>query len=148
MRFFLLLYIKTWQQVQNLYPIPPPYMFKSLGVKTRKNTFEESTDFPIGTKYELTAGKFPLTDYNDAFSESGLYHTLDKNIEVKIIEFDTSCEEGKLNKHGSCKIKVERRFKKEEATTGGRKNKSNRRKTNRRKTNRRKSNRRKTNRRR
>ena len=60
------------------------------------------------------------------FSESGLYHTLNGNIEVKITGFTDSCQEGQFNTYGSCKITVEK------VTTGGRKNKSNRRKSNRR----------------
>ena len=112
----------------------PPYRFNSLGVyNPDTNRFDASNDFPTNTQYELTAGKFPLTDYNDLFSKSKLYHTLNENIEVKITGFDNSCQEGQINKYGSCQITVE----KKEATTGGRKNKSNRRKTNRRKSNRR-----------
>jgi len=111
----------------------PPYIFESLGVyNPNTHAFEESNDFPTNTQYKLTAGKFPLTDYKDLFSESGLYHTLDENIEVKITRFDISCQEGQINKYGSCNITVEKK-----ATTGGRKNKSNRRKSNRRKSNRR-----------
>ena len=38
----------------------PPFIFKSLGVFDReKDQFKESEDFPIGTEYTLTAGKFP-----------------------------------------------------------------------------------------
>ena len=89
----------------------------------------------------MTDGKFPLTDYTDEFSESGLYHTLNGNIKVKIIGFKNSCEEGDLNKYGPCKIIVEKAF------LGGRKkrnlkNKSKRRRSNRKRSNRRKSNRR------
>ena len=116
----------------------PPYRFKSLGVyNPRTHAFAASDDFPTDTEYELTAGKFPLTDYKDLFSQSELYHTLDENIEVKITGFTNSCQEGHFNKYSSCEITVEKK-----ATTGGRKNKSNRRKSNRRKSNRRKSNRR------
>jgi hypothetical protein len=115
-----------------------PWRFKSLGVRnTESNESAVSTDFPKDTEYTLTEGKFPLTDYKDMFSESGLYHTLNNNIEVKITGFDNSCQEGQINKYGSCKITVEKK-----ETAGGRKNKSNRRKSNRRKSNRRKSNRR------
>ena len=124
----------------------PPYIFESLG---KRNDMEPGNivdnKFPKDKLYVLRDGKFPLTDYKDMFSKSNLYHRLDvidNNIKVKITGFDNSCQEGQINKYGSCKITVEK-----EATTGGRKNKSNRRKTNRRKTNRRKSNRRKTNRR-
>ena len=115
-----------------------PFRFKSLGVYNRETQlFDQSAEFPTNTEYELTAGKFPLTDYKDLFNKSGLYHTLNRNIEVKIIRFDNSCLEGQINKYGSCKITVEKK-----ETAGGRKNKSNRRKSNRRKSNRRKSNRR------
>ena len=134
----------------------PPYMFKSLGVyDPDTRAFVASNDFPSvnNTKdeltYELTEGKFPLTDYTDMFSKSGLYHTLNNNIKVKITGFDISCYAGKINEYGSCKITVEKEATDEpNAIVGGRKNKSNRRKTNRRKSNRRKTNRRKTNRRR
>jgi hypothetical protein len=119
---------------------PPyrPYTFKSLGVFNSSTAhFDESTDFPKGTEYVLTAGKFPLTDgVNDYFFKSGLYHTLNKDIEVELTGSHAYCDEGKLNKE-FCRIIV-----KKKATTGGRKNKSNRRKSNRRKSNRRKSNRR------
>ena len=126
----------------------PPYTFKSLGVQNKDpGAFGVSSDFPNGNIYELTEGKFPLSNYKDMFSESGLYHTLNEDIKVKITGFDNSCQEGKINKFGSCKITVEKE------TLGGRKkrglkNKSNRRKSTRRKSNRRKSNRRKSNRRR
>jgi hypothetical protein len=120
----------------------PPYKFKSLGILDDEDRFiGSSDDFKKDNEYKLTDGKFPLTDYTDEFSESGLYHTLDGNIKVKIIGFKNSCEEGDLNKYGPCKIIVEKAF------LGGRKkrnlkNKSKRRRSNRRKSNRRKSNRR------
>ena len=89
----------------------------------------------------MTDGKFPLTDYKDEFSESGLYHTLNGNIKVKIIGFNGSCEEGDINKYGPCKIIVERANQ-----AGGRRKRkgksSKKRKSNRRKSNRRKSKRR------
>ena len=119
-----------------------PYKFKSLGIFNEQDVYVGSSDdFKKDNEYELTDGKFPLTDYTDEFSESGLYHTLDGNIKVKIIGFKNSCEEGDLNKYGPCKIIVEKAF------LGGRKkrnlkNKSKRRRSNRRKSNRRKSNRR------
>ena len=120
----------------------PPYKFKSLGILDDEDKFVGSSDdFKKDNEYKLTDGKFPLTDYTDEFSESGLYHTLDGNIKVKIIGFKNSCEEGDLNKYGPCKIIVEKAF------LGGRKkrnlkNKSKRRRSNRRKSNRRKSKRR------
>ena len=115
-----------------LVPDSSPFRFISLGVKNHHtNGFDESTDFPIGTEYTLTAGKFPLTDYKDLFNESKSYHTLNGNIEVKIIGFTTFCQKGQIGKYGSCTITVEKE------PTGGRKNKSNRRKSNRRKSNRR-----------
>ena len=43
------------------------------------------------------------------FSNSGLYHTLNENIEVKITGFDNSCYEGQINRYGSCKITVEKK---------------------------------------
>jgi hypothetical protein len=120
----------------------PPYKFKSLGILDDEDRFiGSSDDFKKDNEYKLTDGKFPLTDYTDEFSESGLYHTLDGNIKVKIIGFKNSCEEGDLNKYGPCKIIVEKAF------LGGRKkrnlkNKSKRRRSNRKRSNRRKSNRR------
>ena len=121
----------------------PPYKFKSLGILDDEDRFVGSSDdFKKDNEYKLTDGKFPLTDYTDEFSESGLYHTLDGNIKVKIIAFIGSCEEGDdFNKYGPCRIIVEKAF------LGGRKkrnlkNKSKRRRSNRRKSNRRKSNRR------
>ena len=120
-----------------------PYRFKSLGViDYESGGFNASTDFPINTEYVLTDGKFPLTDYKDMFSKSGLYHTLNNNIKVKITGFDNSCQEGQINQYGSCKITVEKE------TLGGRKKRGSKNKSNRRKSNRRKSNRRKSNRRR
>ena len=121
-----------------------PYKFKSLGIFNENDVYVGSSDdFPTDDNkyYELTDGKFPLTDYTDAFSESGLYHMLNGNIKVKIISFNGSCEEGDINKYGPCRIIVEK------VNVGGRKkrnlkNKSKRRKLNRRKSNRRKSNRR------
>ena len=120
----------------------PPYKFKSLGILDDEDRFiGSSDDFKKDNEYKLTDGKFPLTDYTDEFSESGLYHTLDGNIKVKIIGFKNSCEEGDLNKYSPCKIIVEKAF------LGGRKkrnlkNKSKRRRSNRKRSNRRKSNRR------
>ena len=120
-----------------------PYKFKSLGVQDEvTGKYVDTGDFKIDdTKYELTDGKFPLTDYKDEFSQSGLYHTLDGNIKVKIVGFNGSCEEGDINKYGPCRIIVEK------VNVGGRKkrnlkNKSKRRKSKRGKSNRRKSNRR------
>ena len=121
-----------------------PYKFKSLGIFNEQDVYVGSSDdFKKDNEYELTDGKFPLTDYTDEFSESGLYHTLDGNIKVKIVGFNGSCEEGDdFNKYGPCRIIVER-----PKQAGGRKkrnlkNKSKRRRSNRRKSNRRKSNRR------
>ena len=123
-----------------------PYKFKSLGVRNfdtdDTGIYGDSDDFKKDTVYELTDGKFPLTDYKDQFSESKKYHMLNGNIKVKIIRFDNSCIEGEINKYGPCQIKVERANQ-----AGGRKkrnlkNKSKRRRSNRRKSNRRKSNRR------
>ena len=121
----------------------PPYKFKSLGILDDEDRFiGSSDDFKKDNEYKLTDGKFPLTDYTDEFSESGLYHTLDGNIKVKIIAFIGSCEEGDdFNKYGPCRIIVEKAF------LGGRKkrnlkNKSKRRRSNRKRSNRRKSNRR------
>ena len=108
-----------------------PYIFRSLGVidgETRG--FAASTDFPINTEYVLTDGKFPLTDYKDMFSNSGLYHTLNDNIKVKITGFDNSCQKGEINKYGSCNIIVEKE------TLGGRKKRGSKNKSNRRKSNR------------
>jgi hypothetical protein len=123
-----------------------PYKFKSLGVRNSDTDdtgkYGDSDDFKIGTEYELTDGKFPLTDYTDKFSESGLYHTLNGNIKVKIVKFNGSCEEGDINKYGSCQIIVEKVF------LGGRKKRSLKSKSKRRKSKRGKSNRRKSNRRR
>ena len=117
----------------------PPFNFKSLGIRDRSTgEYKSSNDFPINTTYELTDGKFPLTDYKDLFKESNMYHTLNNDIKIKITGFDNSCQEGQINKFGKCHITVEKAT--EEATTGGRKSK--RRKSKRRKTNRRKSNRR------
>ena len=119
-----------------------PYKFKSLGIFNEQDVYVGSSDdFKKDNEYELTDGKFPLTDYTDEFSESGLYHTLDGNIKVKIVGFNGSCEEGDINKYGPCRIIVEK------VNVGGRKkrnlkNKSKRRRSNRRKSNRRKSNRR------
>ena len=119
-----------------------PYKFKSLGIFNEQDVYVGSSDdFKKDNEYELTDGKFPLTDYTDAFSESGLYHMLNGNIKVKIISFNGSCEEGDINKYGPCRIIVEK------VNVGGRKkrnlkNKSKRRRSNRRKSNRRKSNRR------
>ena len=119
-----------------------PYKFKSLGIFNENDVYVGSSDdFKINTEYELTDGKFPLTDYTDAFSESGLYHTLDRNIKVKIISFNGSCEEGEINKYGPCRIIVERAN--QEGGRRKRKGKSSKkRKSNRRKSNRRKSKRR------
>ena len=121
-----------------------PYKFKSLGVQDEvTGKYVDTGDFKIDdTKYELTDGKFPLTDYKDEFSQSGLYHTLNGNIKVKIIGFNGSCEEGDINKYGSCQIIVEK------VNVGGRKKRNLKSKSKRRKSNRRKSNRRKSNRRR
>ena len=120
-----------------------PYKFKSLGILDDEDKFVGSSDdFKKDNEYELTDGKFPLTDYTDEFSESGKYHTLDGNIKVKIIAFIGSWEEGDdFNKYGPCRIIVEKAF------LGGRKkrnlkNKSKRRRSNRKRSNRRKSNRR------
>ena len=120
-----------------------PYKFKSLGIFNEQDVYVGSSDdFKKDNEYELTDGKFPLTDYTDEFSESGLYHTLDGNIKVKIVGFNGSCEEGDdFNKYGPCRIVVEK------VNVGGRKkrnlkNKSKRRKSKRGKSNRRKSNRR------
>jgi len=120
----------------------PPYKFKSLGIFNENDVYVGSSDdFKINTEYQLTDGKFPLTDYTDAFSESGLYHTLDRNIKVKIISFNGSCEEGEINKYGPCRIIVERAN--QEGGRRKRKGKSSKkRKSNRRKSNRRKSKRR------
>ena len=122
----------------------PPYKFKSLGILDDEDKFVGSSDdFKKDNEYKLTDGKFPLTDYKDEFSQSGLYHTLNGNIKVKIIGFNGSCEEGDdFNKYGPCRIIVER-----PKQAGGRKkrnlkNKSKRRKSKRGKSNRRKSNRR------
>jgi hypothetical protein len=116
-----------------------PFKFKSLGIRDKHTgEYKSSDDFPIGTTYELTDGKFPLTDYKDLFEKSNMYHTLNNAIKIKIIGFDNSCQEGQINKFGNCHITVEKAT--EEATAGGRKSK--RRKSKRRKTNRRKSNRR------
>ena len=119
-----------------------PYKFKSLGIFNEQDVYVGSSDdFKKDNEYKLTDGKFPLTDYTDEFSESGLYHTLDGNIKVKIIGFNGSCEEGDdFNKYGPCRIIVER-----PKQAGGRKkrnlkNKSKRRRSNRKKSNRRKSN--------
>jgi hypothetical protein len=124
----------------------PPYKFKSLGVRNSDTDdtgiYGDSNDFKKDNKYELTDGKFPLTDYTDNFSESGLYHTLNGNIKVKIDGFNGSCEEGDINKYGSCQIIVEKVF------LGGRKKRSLKSKSKRRKSKRGKSNRRKSNRRR
>lgn len=119
-----------------------PYKFKSLGIFNENDVYVGSSDdFKINTEYELTDGKFPLTDYTDAFSESGLYHTLNGNIKVKIISFNGSCEEGEINKYGPCRIIVERAN--QEGGRRKRKGKSSKkRKSNRRKSNRRKSKRR------
>ena len=124
-----------------------PYKFKSLGILDDEDKFVGSSDdFKKDNEYELTDGKFPLTDYKDEFSQSGLYHTLNGNIKVKIIGFNGSCEEGDdFNKYGPCRIIVEKANQSNQA--GGRKkrnlkNKSKRRRSNRRKSNRRKSNRR------
>ena len=120
-----------------------PYKFKSLGIFNENDVYVGSSDdFKINTEYQLTDGKFPLTDYKDEFSESGLYHTLNGNIKVKIIGFNGSCEEGDdFNKYGPCRIIVER-----PKQAGGRKKRkgksSKKRKSNRRKSNRRKSKRR------
>jgi hypothetical protein len=131
----------------------PPFKFKSLGIRDRDTEeYKSSNDFPKETTYELTDGKFPLTDYKDLFEESNTYHTLNNDIKIKITGFNNSCEEGKINndKLGNCKITVEKATEEatgpatekatEEATTGGRKSK--RRKSKRRKSKRRKSNRR------
>ena len=121
-----------------------PYKFKSLGILDDEDKFVGSSDdFKKDNEYELTDGKFPLTDYTDEFSESGLYHTLNGNIKVKIIGFKNSCEEGDLNKYGPCKIIVERA-----SQAGGRKKRNLKSKSKRRRSNRRKSNRRKSKRRR
>jgi hypothetical protein len=130
-----------------------PYRFKSLGViDYGTGGFNASTDFPINTEYVLTGGKFPLTDYKDMFSKSGLYHTLNDNIKVKITGFNNSCQEGQINKYGSCNITVEKKTLDQgtldEEILGGRKKRGSKNKSNRRKSNRRKSNRRKSNRRR
>ena len=121
-----------------------PYKFKSLGIFNENDVYVGSSDdFPTDDNkyYELTDGKFPLTDYTDAFSESGLYHTLDRNIKVKIISFNGSCEEGEINKYGPCRIIVERAN--QEGGRRKRKGKSSKkRKSNRRKSNRKKSKRR------
>jgi len=119
-----------------------PYKFKSLGIFNENDVYVGSSDdFKINTEYQLTDGKFPLTDYKDEFSESGLYHTLNGNIKVKIVGFNGSCEEGDINKYGPCKIIVERANQ-----AGGRRKRkgksSKKRKSNRRKSNRRKSKRR------
>jgi hypothetical protein len=113
MRFVLVIIYKNMTTLE-LVSNSPHYRFKSLGVYNPiTDAFEASNDFPTDTEYVLTAGKFPLTDYNDLFIESNKYHTLDKNIEVKITGFDNSCQEGQINEYGSCKITVE---KKEAAT--------------------------------
>ena len=126
-----------------------PYKFKSLGIFNENDEYVGSSDdFPTDDNkyYELTDGKFPLTDYTDAFSESGLYHTLNGNIKVKIIRFNGSCEEGEINKYGPCRIIVERANQSNQA--GGRKKRRLKSKSKRRKSKRGKSKRRKSNRRR
>ena len=132
----------------------PPYTFKSLGVEMNRGKFDNTTDFPTNREYILTAGFFPLRDYNDMYEHSKRYHTLKDNttkkeIEIKITGFDTHCQIGQINEYDDCRIIVE---KVNDQFGGGRKkknikNKTNRKKLNRRKSNRRKSNRRKSNRR-
>uniref|UniRef100_A0A6C0EJL7 Uncharacterized protein n=1 Tax=viral metagenome TaxID=1070528 RepID=A0A6C0EJL7_9ZZZZ len=94
-----------------------PYKFESLGElnfdKSKYGEFVQSTDFPIGTKYVLTKGKFPL-NYNDDFKNSGSYHTLNNNIKVKITSFDEFCSEERFKnpqsfpKNAICRIQVEK----------------------------------------
>ncbi len=88
-----------------------PYRFKSLGILNEGDgaDFLDSIDFPIGAEYKLSEGKFPLESYKDTFSESGLYHTLNENIKVKIIEFEDSCLGNQFNESGNnCRITVEK----------------------------------------
>jgi len=139
----------------------PNYVFESIGIYDRHGDILPSPDFPIGNRYTLVAGNFPL-DYTGHYSESGLYHTLHDNISheeirVKLIGSQDTCEKHYIDDHGItehklCHIDVEKVIAPEpkRSKRGGRilKNKSNRRKSNRRKSNRRKSNRRKSNRRR
>jgi hypothetical protein len=94
-----------------------PYKFISLGElnfdKSKYGEFVQSADFPIGNKYVLTKGKFPL-NYNDDFQNSGSYHTLNNNINVKITTFDEFCTEERFKnpqsfpKNAICRIQVEK----------------------------------------
>jgi hypothetical protein len=90
-----------------------PYKFRSLGTIRPDDdrgvrTYHESTDFPIGSEYTLTDGKFPFTDYKDLFEKSGLYHTFNDTIRIKIVGFDISCQAGTVNKYGIGTITVEK----------------------------------------
>lgn len=87
----------------------PPYRFISLGRFNRSDyKFEESNDFPIGSEYVLTKGKFPFTDYKDKNGKLIiLTDVLNNKINAKITGRTGSCEEP-INKYSRCNIFVER----------------------------------------
>jgi len=139
-------------------PLTPvgPYIFKSLGIQnldagsSKDIQYFDGNDFPIGNKYQLMGGTFPLTDYKDLFRKSKKYHHLyiieedvvkKKDITVKLLGFNCkSCKEEQNHEFDPCQIRVEKVI--EKPTVGGRKksilkNKSNRKKSNRKKSNRR-----------
>ena len=83
-----------------------PYTFKSLGIyNERTKNYDESTLFPKNIIVTLTSGKFPLNSYLDNYDKSKLTHTIGGKV-VKINGFKNSCEEGKINKFGNCRIIV------------------------------------------
>jgi hypothetical protein len=84
-----------------------PWIFESLGVENSETMeFGESELFTKGpAPLALTSGKFPLNDYMNLYHKSKMTHTIGGK-KVRIIGFTNSCEEGELNKYGSCTIKV------------------------------------------
>jgi hypothetical protein len=100
-----------------------PYIFKSLGIFTTlgKARYINSPDFPIGKQYKLTDGKFPFTNYDYEDINSGLYYTLNGNIQVKITGASFQCLETNINNSpDACIIKVEK------VSSGGKSRKSTR----------------------
>ena len=104
-----------------------PWMFKCLGVQQK---FEEEyatpqSDFKKDQIYELTDGKFPLTNHHDLNTK----YKLDGK-DVILDRFNNSCEVNKINKFGKCRINVIVNYNKNNtnnrAQEGGKKHKTKR----------------------
>ena len=107
----------------------PPYRFRSLGAEEEDDdgrvVYVESTDFPIGTEYVLTGGKFPffIGGESGLFKDTGLYHTLNGNIKVKLIDH-INCDENESTwRETNCEITVEKPTESELAALASREDK-------------------------